>query len=440
MKNILVLGGGLVARPLVRYLLDRTEFNLIVTDVIPGKAEALVGDHPRGKAASLNVTDTEALEARVKASDIVISLVPYAYHVTVAELCIKHGVHMVTASYVSQPMKDLDGAAKAAGLTLLNEMGLDPGIDHMSAMRIIHDAEAQGRKITSFRSFCGGLPSPEANTNPLGYKFSWSPAGVVNAGKNSAAYLKDGVEIKVDGPDLFGHFFMLDIEGAGRFEAYPNRDSLHYIDLYNLHGIKTMYRGTLRNVGWCDTWKTMVDIGLLGDVEIDLHGKTFKQFMGGLLSSSRAEGIEYAVARAAGREPRSTPLKNMEWLGLFSDDPLPMEVGTPRDVLAHLLLEKLQYAPGERDMIVLHHEFVAEMEGERPTQICSTLVDYGVPNGDSIMSRTVGLPAAIGARYILEGKIDIPGVHIPVSPQIYEPVLDELGALGVSFDGSTEEL
>jgi len=440
MKNVVVLGAGLVAKPLVRYLLDQPEFRVTVASRTVSKAEKLVGGHERGKAESLNVTDEAALEGFVKGADLVISLVPYAHHVTVAKLCIKHKKQMVTTSYVSDAMRALDGDAKSAGITILNEIGLDPGIDHMSAMKIIHDLEKQGRKITSFRSYCGGLPAPEANTNPFGYKFSWSPTGVILAGKNSAAYLEDGKEVRIDGKDLFANYFLIDIEGAGRFEAYPNRNSLGYIELYGLEGIKTMYRGTLRHPGWCDTWKTMVDIGLLDQTERELAGMTYKSFVASLLPGAPADGVAEAVAKAAGREPGSDPIKKMEWLGLFSDEPLPMQKGSPMDVLAHLLLEKLQYAPGERDMIVLHHEFIAEKDGERPVKIYSTMVDYGIPNGDTSMSRTVGLPAAVGARYILEGRINMPGVQIPVSPGIYEPVLDELGRLGVSFVERKEEL
>jgi saccharopine dehydrogenase (NADP+, L-glutamate forming) len=441
MKNVVILGAGLVAKPLVRYLLDQPEFNVKVASRTVSKAERLVGDHPRGAAESLNVTDAAALEEHVKGADIVISLVPYAHHVSVAKLCIKHKKDMVTTSYVSAPMKDLHAAAVEAGVTILNEIGLDPGIDHMSAMKIIHDMKSQGRKVTSFRSFCGGLPAPEANTNPFGYKFSWSPTGVILAGKNSAAYLKDGSQVKIDGPELFGHYFLLDVEGAGTFEAYPNRDSLGYVELYGLEGIKTMYRGTLRNGGWCDLWKTMVDVGLLDQAKReDLKGMTYRQLVGSLLPGNPSDGVEEAVAKAAGRKPSCAPIKKMAWLGLFSDERIPMEKGSPMDVLAHLLLERLQYNEGERDMIVLHHEFIAEKEGERPLKTYSTMVDFGIPNGDSSMSRTVGLPAAVGTRYILEGRIDMPGVQIPVSPKIYEPVLEELGRLGVKFVERTEKM
>ena len=441
MKNVVILGAGLVAKPLVRYLLDQPELNVKVASRTVSKAEKLVDRHPRGVAESLNVTDEAALEAHVKKADLVISLVPYAHHVTVAKLCIKHKKQMVTTSYVSAPMKELDAAAKQAGITILNEIGLDPGIDHMSAMKIIHDVKSQGGKVTSFRSYCGGLPAPEANTNPFGYKFSWSPTGVILAGKNSAAYLQEGKHVNVDGPDLFGHYFMLEVEGAGTFEAYPNRNSLGYVELYGLEGIKTMYRGTLRNKGWCDTWKTMVDAGLLDQTERpDLKGTTYKQFVGSLLPGKPAKGVEEAVAKAARRDPGSEPIAKMRWLGLFADDPLPMEKGSSMDVLAHLLLQKLQYEKGERDMIVLHHEFIADRNGKRPQKIYSTMVDFGVPNGDSSMSRTVGLPAAVGARYMLEGKINMPGVQIPVSPKIYEPVLEELGRLGVKFKERTEEM
>lgn len=441
MKNVVILGAGLVAKPLVRYLLDQPEFNVKVASRTVSKAEKLVGDHPRGAAESLNVTDAAALEEHVKGADIVISLVPYAHHVSVAKLCIKHKKNMVTTSYVSKPMKELHASAEEAGVTILNEIGLDPGIDHMSAMKIIHDMKSKGRKVTSFRSFCGGLPAPEANTNPFGYKFSWSPTGVILAGKNSAAYLKDGKQLDVDGPELFGHYFLLDVEGAGTFEAYPNRDSLGYIELYGLEGIRTMYRGTLRNGGWCDTWKTMVDVGLLDEAERDdLRGMTYRQFLASLLPGAPTDGVEEAVAKVAGLKVSSAPIKKIAWLGLFSNDVLPMEKGSPMGVLAHLLLEKLQYKKGERDMIVLHHEFIAEKEGDRPLKTYSTMVDFGVPDGDSSMSRTVGLPAAVGTRYILEGRIDMPGVRIPVSPKIYEPVLEELGRLGVKFVERTEQM
>ena len=439
MKNVVILGAGLVAKPLVQYLLDQPEFNVTVASRTVSKAEKLVGDHPRGKAESLNVTDSSALEAHVKGADLVISLVPYAHHVSVAKLCIKHKVQMVTTSYVSEQMKALDAQAREAGITILNEIGLDPGIDHMSAMKVIHDMEKEGRKVTSFRSYCGGLPAPEANDNPFGYKFSWSPTGVILAGKNSARYLENGKKVEVDGPDLFGHYFPLEIEGAGKLEAYPNRDSLGYIELYGLEGISTMYRGTLRNPGWCDAWKTMVDIGLLDQTERDdLKGMTYKRFMGSLLPGKPKDGVEEAVAKKAGRDPGAEPIKKLSWLGLFSDEPLPMEKGSPMDVLAHRLLEKLQYAPGERDMIVLHHQFVAEKEGVGPVKIFCTMIDFGRPGGDSAMSRTVGLPAAVGARYILEGRIDEPGVHIPVSPGIYEPVLEELECLEISFSEKRE--
>jgi saccharopine dehydrogenase (NADP+, L-glutamate forming) len=441
MKNVVILGAGLVARPLVQYLLNQPEFNVTVASRTVSKAEKLVGGHARGKAESLNVTDSAALEKYVKGADLVISLVPYAHHVSVAKLCIKHRVQMVTTSYVSQAMKELDGQARQAGITILNELGLDPGIDHMSAMKVIHDMELEGRKVTSFRSFCGGLPAPEANDNPFGYKFSWSPTGVILAGKNSARYLKDGAQVNIDGPDLFGHYFKLDVEGAGTFEAYPNRDSLGYIELYGLEGIRTMYRGTLRNLGWCDAWKSMVDLGLLDQTERDdLKGRPYRQFMGSLLPGKPADGVEEAVAKRIGRDKNSEPMNKMRWLGLFSADPIPIEKGAPMDVLAYLLQEKLQYAKGERDMIVLHHQFVAEKKGEAPVKIICTMVDFGKPNGDSAMSRTVGLPAAVGARYILEGRIKELGVKIPVSPAIYEPVLAELEQLGIGFTEKREAM
>ncbi|MGB2989140.1 MAG: saccharopine dehydrogenase C-terminal domain-containing protein, partial [Candidatus Zixiibacteriota bacterium] len=234
MKKVLVLGAGLVSKPLVQYLLDQPDFHVTVASRTVSKAEKLVGDHPRGKALPLNVKDTDTLRNLISDADLAISLVPYAHHVTVANFCIELKKQMVTTSYVSAAMKELDQKAKDAGVLILNEIGLDPGIDHMSAMRIIHDVQNKGGRIASFYSYCGGLPAPEANTNPWGYKFSWSPRGVVLAGKNPGRYLKDKKEVKIASEDLFAHFWPMNIEGVPPLEAYPNRDSIPYLEIYGI--------------------------------------------------------------------------------------------------------------------------------------------------------------------------------------------------------------
>jgi saccharopine dehydrogenase-like NADP-dependent oxidoreductase len=417
MKRILVLGAGLVSRPLVEYLLKQPDFQITVASRTVSKAEKLIEKHPRGKAIALNVEDTANLAKLINDCDLAISLVPYAYHPVIAKLCIEKKKQMITTSYISDPMRDLDSKAKAAGIIILNEIGLDPGIDHMSAMKIIHDVQNKDGKVTSFYSYCGGLPAPEANTNPFGYKFSWSPRGVLLAGRNSARYLKDGKEVSVPGPDLFTHYWILNVEGLGKFEAYPNRNSLPYIDTYQLKGISTMYRGTLRNLGWCETLKKVADLGLLDDKELaNIKDLTYRKW----------------VPEPLLKTTSSTIMKKFEWLGLLNDEPIGLAKGSNIDILVNRMQQKMSYQPGERDMIILKHVFIAEYPKEkRREKIESTLIDFGIPNGDSAMSRTVSLPAAIGAKLILTGKIKALGVQIPVIPEIYKPVLAELETLKI---------
>jgi saccharopine dehydrogenase-like NADP-dependent oxidoreductase len=437
MKRVLVLGAGLVSKPGVHYLLQQPDFYVTVASRTQSKAEKLVNHHPRAKATGLNVSDTAGLKKLIADSDLVISLVPYAYHPLIAQHCIEQKKPMITTSYVSDAMRQLDDRAKQAGILILNEIGLDPGIDHMSAMKIIDNVKKQGGLVTSFYSYCGGLPAPEANTNPFGYKFSWSPKGVLLAGKNPARYLLDGKEVFVPGPDLFTHYWVLNIEGLGKFEAYPNRDSLPYIEIYQLTGIKTMCRGTLRNLGWCETLKKIVDLGLLDDKIMDnLKDKTYKEWLTASIrlraDSSSSKDLISQVADFLAISKDSMIIKRLEWLGLFSDEPIGLEQGANIDILVKRMQEKMSYQAGERDMIVLKHEFVAEFpKEERKEKIESTLIDFGIPNGDSAMSRTVSLPAAIAAKLILNNKITLTGVQIPVIPEIYEPVLAELEKLNI---------
>jgi saccharopine dehydrogenase (NADP+, L-glutamate forming) len=440
MKKVLVLGAGLVAKPLVRYLLDQPDFQVRVASRTVSKAVKLVDNHPRGEALPLNVSDTAELKRLISDTDLAISMVPYAHHVTVANLCIELKKHMVTTSYVSAAMKALDDKAKNAGVLILNELGLDPGIDHMSAMRIIHDVQNRGGRIASFYSYCGGLPAPEANTNPWGYKFSWSPRGVVMAGKNPARYMKEKKEVKIASEDLFTHFWPMNVEGVPPLEAYPNRDSVPYIDIYGIQDADSMYRGTFRYPGWCETMKKVVDLGLLDEAEQDVKGLTYADFLTRLVKKEKSSDLKADVAARLKIKPDSEPVKRLDWLGFFGSEPIPSERRSPLDVFADRLLEKLKYEPGERDMIVLHHDFRAEYPQNKKERITSTLVDYGIPNGDSSMSRTVGLPAAIGATLILNGKIQETGVHIPVTPAIYEPALAELEKLNIVCKEKTETL
>jgi saccharopine dehydrogenase (NADP+, L-glutamate forming)/spermidine synthase len=439
MKKVLILGAGLVARPLVRYLLDQPDFRVEVASRTVSKAEKLIEGHPRGVAKELNLKSEEALKSEVAGADLVISMVPYAFHPKVAELCIAHKKQMVTTSYVSDAMKKLDADARKAGIIILNELGLDPGIDHMEAMRLIHEIHNKGGKLVGFISFCGGLPAPEANTNPFGYKFSWSPTGVLLAGKNSAQYLHDGEEVFIPSEKLFESYSLRSIEGLGVFEGYPNRNSLPYIGLYGVPETKTMLRGTLRNVGWCETIRTLVRLNVLDQEEKDWTGLTLADFLRKLLGT-RAKDLKKAVSERLGISPGLAILRRLEWLGLFSDESLPLQKGSALDIISARMTAKLAYLPGERDMIVLQHEFFASYPKAGKEKIVSTLIDFGIPGGDSSMARTVGLPAAIGTKLILEGKIRETGVHIPVSPEIYLPILAELKGLKIAFKEKREKL
>jgi len=437
MKHVLVLGAGLVAGPLVRYLLNVEEFCVTVASRTVERARRLIGGVSNGAALSLNVEDEGALEELIANHDLSISLLPYVHHPLVARLCVKHRKQMVTTSYVKDEMRSLDGAAREAGVILLNEIGVDPGIDHMSAMRVIDGIAETGGRLVSFTSNTGGLPAPDANDNPFGYKFSWAPRGVILAGKNPGRYLADGETVEVPGPELFAHHWPCKVKGFGELEAYPNRDSLPYIEAYGIPTVRSMFRGTLRYPGWCDTLKAIVDLGLLDESERDdLAGLTFARLTGRLIDSDSVDP-KADLANHLGIPADAKPIADLEWLGLFSDEPLPEGANTYLDVVSQRMLSKMQYAPGERDMLVMQHEFVVERP-DRKERITSTMVDYGIPNGDSSMSRLVGLPAAIAARLVLQGEIARTGVRTPVISEIYEPVLAELAALGVSFRETVE--
>jgi len=440
MKKILVLGAGMVSKPLVRYLLEQPDYHVTMASRTVSKAEKIIKSHKQGTPVALNVLDDQHLEKLIAQSNVVVSLLPYTYHVKVARFCIKYKKHLVTTSYVSNEMKELDNLAKNANVILLNECGLDPGIDHMSAMRIIHDVEMNNGKIISFKSTTGALPSHEANNNPFGYKFSWAPRGVLLASKNSSKWLEDGKEISIPGEKLFENYYIQDVPDVGSFENYPNRNSVPYKNIYCLNDAKTVYRGTFRMTGWCETMRKIVELGWLEEKPIkDFSGKTYADLTRKIIGAGLKDDLSKATARYLKLETYSTVIKRMEWLGLFSDEPLPKDKDNPLDYLNVLTLKKMSLGMDERDMIVMHHEFFVKY-ANKDEYITSTLVDYGIPKGDSSVSRTVALPAAIAVKMILEGKIEINGVHIPVIPEIYEPILDELEELGIKFKEKIETI
>jgi len=432
MPKILVLGAGMVAGPLIRYLLEGS-YRLTVTSLVVEDAVKLIGGHEGGTPLALDIADGAALAALVADHDLVVSLLPNAFHPRVGRHCLDHGKHLVTASYVSEEMQALDTEARDKGLVFLNEIGLDPGIDHMSAMRIIDDVHARGGKIRHFRSYCGGLPAPEANDNPFGYKFSWAPRGVLLASRSGARYWRDNHVVEIEPERLFRDMHLLHVPGAGDFEAYPNRDSLQYRDVYELgNEVQTVFRGTLRYLGWCATLYQFVNIGLLDEEERDSRGMTYADFMRDLLGAGPDEDLRVAAARRMDIPADCLPPWNMHWLGLFSERPLGRDRISPLDALSELMLDRLAYGPGERDMVVLFHEFKAWFpEDDHFERITSSLVDFGVRYGDTSMSRTVSLPTAITARLILDGAFPQRGVLRPVHREIYQPVLDELATLGI---------
>jgi saccharopine dehydrogenase-like NADP-dependent oxidoreductase len=432
-KKILVFGAGLVSKPGVRYLLSNKNLIVTVASRTVSKAEKLVEGFDNGIAQQILVDNAAAVEELIKENDIIISLLPWVHHLKVANLCLKHNKHMATTSYVSEGMKKLDEEAKSKGLLFLNEIGVDPGIDHMSAMKIIDEVHDEGGKILHFYSYCGGLPAPEDNDNPYGYKFSWSPKGVVLASGNPAKYLENGKLVEIVGKDLFLNKRLDEIEGLGTFEVYPNRDSMPYQELYGLKDAQTVMRGTYRNIGWCDTLKKIVDLGLIDETPKDnLKGITYKQMMAALVGASEGDDVTGKIAAKVGLAKDDEVVKRLEWLGLFSDDPVP-DYNNYLDILSERLQEKLYYKEGERDMLILRHKFIVENKDKSRDMITSTMVDFGIPNGDTSMARTVSLPLAIGVKLMAEGKINLTGVHIATKKEIYEPALEELEKLNIKM-------
>ena len=433
MKKVLVLGAGLVARPLLRYLLTKHELRLVVATMDVPRARSLVGEHPRGHVVELDVTDAEATGRLVGECDIVVSLLPASLNPSIARLCIRHHRHLVNTSYVAPEMAELDDAARDADVLLLSEIGLDPGIDHMSAVKIIDHIRGLGGTVTHVSSCCGGFPAADANTNPWGYKFSWSPRAVMTAGRNSARYLREGEVVQIPGPELFAHSWPYEVDEHGVFEIYPNRDSLSYIPHYDLEGVLGMFRGTLRYPGWCATMKAAADLGLF-DIEEQgwPAGTTYRDVLSRLLPPSAAPLIE-RVAEFTGAATDSEVLARMEWAGLLSDRIIPERRAAPLDVFCNRLMRLMMYQPGERDTVMLKHVFTVTYPDASSEEIRSILVQTGSPWGDSAMSRTVSLPAAIATRLIVDGGITKRGVQIPIWREIYEPVLAELDDLGISM-------
>lgn len=430
MKKILVLGAGLVCKPGVTFLLKHG-YEVTVASRTIEKAEKIVQGFDNGKALHVLAEDNEALEKLIQKNDIAISLLPWTHHLSVARACLKNNKLMATTSYVSQEMRALDEDVKDRGLLFLNEIGIDPGVDHMSAMKIIDEVHAEGGKIRHFYSICGGLPAPEDNDNPFGYKFSWSPRGVVLASKNPARFLEHGEIVTISGEELFLNKRLETVDDLGEFEVYPNRDSLPYQTIYGLDEAQTVMRCTYRNIGWCDTLKKIVDLGLVDESPVSYpKGTTYREMIADLTGAGSNDDIPAIVAQKLDLQKEHFVIQNLQWLGLFSEEPMP-DCPSKLDILSERMLQKMQYKAGERDMLILRHRFVVDNRDGSKKTLLSTLIDYGIPNGDSSMARTVSLPLAVGVKLMAENKINLTGVQIPIVKEIYGPVLDGIDKLGI---------
>jgi len=439
MIRVLVLGTGYVVRPLVDYFIDKCKYEVLVASRDNNHSGLIIAGRALGKRVLWNATPPyNELDEMVKDVDLVVSMIPPKMHVIVAKACLKHGINMVTTSYISPEMKALDEEAKKAGIIILNEIGEDPGIDHMGAMKMINQVNQEGGKIKSFKSYGSGIPSFEHNNNPYGYKFSWSPRGLLTAAQTPAVYIQDGKKVEVSGENLFENSWLVDVVGLGTFETYPNRDSTNYIKDYALKDITDFYRGLLRHPGYCNSIQSMKDLNLLSDKDShDLQGVTYRQFTASLIGVNRDGNIKQAVSDKLNLKVSSDIIKQFQWLGLFDDKQIPISKGTNADVLLGLMQEKMIYKDHEKDMIIVHNEAIVEFDNRMEKRMATMKVE-GRPFGHSAMSRAVGLPAAIASRLILEGAIRSKGVLKPITEEIYKPVLAELEENGYKFEHKTQ--
>ncbi|KAJ3340537.1 DNA topoisomerase 2 [Gonapodya sp. JEL0774] len=440
-KNILLLGSGFVAGPCAEYLLRSPDNTVTIASRKIEHAKKLAGSHARAVPIALDVNSVSALESEIAKHDLVISLIPYTYHATVIKAAIKHKKHVVTTSYVSPAMEELHEAAVAAGITVFNEIGVDPGVDHLYALKTIDEVHAAGGKILGFTSWCGGLPAPEDSNNPLGYKFSWSSRGVLLALRNSAKFLQGGEVVEIQGEDLMLSAKPIFTGYPGfAFEGYANRDSTPYAKRYGIPEAKTVIRGTLRYSGFPRFVKALVDCGLLQDDKREYLSATsqplaWRDFMARLLGCPNDdESLEKALSRKCKLEgaEQERVLHGFKWLGLFSDTPVKLQ-GNPLDTLCAVLEEKMEYGDGERDLVFLQHRFDCELkDGGKETRY-STGVWFGKPNGTTAMALTVGLPCGVATQMILDGKISKKGVLAPMTKDLWEPLLLTLKKEGIEM-------
>jgi len=437
MKKILVIGAGRSAVTLIKYLLDNAKANnwfVRVADFLEDLAKEAVANHSSGKAIFFNVTDDMQRESEISDSDIVISMLPTRMHILVAKDCVRLGKNLVTASYVSKEIFALDEKAKNAGIILLNEIGLDPGIDHMSAMQVIDSIKENGGELTSFKSFCGGLVHPDFDNNPWNYKFTWNPRNVVLAGKGTAQYIKHGRYKYIPYHKLFERTEIISVLNAGEFEGYANRDSLSYRKAYGLDKIPTLLRGTLRRKGFCKSWNMFVQLGMTEDTYVveNTENMTYREFTNLFFPFNNKCTVEKKFCDYLNISVDSDEFKKAKWLGIFIDKKIGIKHATPAKILQKILEEKWSLASQDKDMIVMQHQFEYVQDGELK-KLNSSLLVFGDDPRYTSMAKTVGLPVAIATKLILNGDINSVGVKIPTTKDIYAPVLKELEENGINF-------
>ncbi|MGM0620456.1 MAG: saccharopine dehydrogenase C-terminal domain-containing protein [Bacteroidota bacterium] len=431
MKKVLILGAGMVAGPIAHYLLDNT-FNVTIASRTQSKADKIINSRPGGTTVSWTIDNTELLDKLIAEHDITVSLLPAEHHVEVARYCLKHKKNLVTTSYVSTGMQNLHAEAQQAGLLFLNEIGVDPGFDHMTAKRIIDKVHESGGKINEFYSLCGALPAPEEANNPFGYKFSWSPQGVLKASNNGAAFLKDSEVVEIPTEDLFKNPLKINFPEVGNMEVYPNRNSLNYAELYGIEEARTVYRGTFRHPHWCEAMDVIKSLGLLSHEKQNFEGKNYKELVSEKIGVY-PKNVKEKLTGTLNLELDHPAIIALEWLGYFDNDLIKMKEGSTFDLTAMLMLQKMMLPEGARDMVVMLHSFLIENSKGEKEVIQSRMLDFATNDNTSI-SHTVALPAAVAVKLILNGEINNTGVQIPVVKSIYEPVLDELKDLGISMD------
>ena len=439
MKNILIIGAGKSSSYLIKYLLEKSNnenLRLTIGDICTENADLMIQNHKNAKSILLDVFNLEQRQKLIKKSDLVISMLPARFHVEVAKDCISFGKHMVTASYISKEMKALDKAAKKKGLVFMNEIGVDPGIDHMSAMQIIDQIKGIGGKMLLFESFTGGLVAPENDNNLWNYKFTWNPRNVVLAGQGGAAmFIQEGTYKYIPYHKLFRRTEFLNINGSGNYEAYANRDSLKYRSIYGLDGIPTMYRGTIRKVGFSRAWNIFVQLGMTDDSYTiqNSESMSYRDFVNLFLAYSPSDSVELKLRSYLNIDQDDLMWAKLIELDLFNPTKkIKLKNATPAQILQKILEDSWTLEEKEKDMIVMQHLFGYEINGEKK-QIESSLVVKGENQNYTAMAKTVGLPVAIAALKILQGEIKTPGVQLPISKEVYEPILKELKEHGVHF-------